>query len=563
MLDWILAKSLCKEGNGVWSKALQRAISIVMSMVDAKVLVTDDTNDHVAEFQTFCKKNSITMAEMDLLGLLLVAFHVKHHAMGNRNTPLTVLVSSAPAYKALFSECGYYETDDVRFLGYIPHPQVWATKTLKNLLLYPPDELKKYSERLVCFFRAIELAIDVDFTMPRTSEIALRYAGIVDMSDEEIEALRENLALTWKKRTEAADLVRIWKSQGLIETAEEARELLLLFCPPEYASLWYGCVLGGEKTAEIRAEAADVVDIWRSEGHIETDEEARELLLILYPPEYESLWYGSVKGAAATNDMKKVAYEVWRNLVSAGISEEEACLCVAAELSENHANLICHFNGLEAAKAAKEAGMNATLKHKAGGNLSIHERLHMAKNNLSSLRKQIDATKTMVKAIPSSYNDNAGALYECNDCGFCTPCVRYDGKLEFKIQQSKSCINPSCTRERRHDSRYPNAKGRAKDYKLPPRLEASNDRWSFKGGMTGSKIMEYLEKRKEACKEKIARLEAQKDEITWPMATATVLVDDNHKRKRPPGYSFAPRKTLMSCRREDSKRFRIQTVWEI
>jgi hypothetical protein len=174
--------------------------------------------------------------------------------------------------------------------------------------------------------------------------------------------------------------------------------------------------------------------------------------------------------------------------------------------------LICHFNGLEAAKAAKEAGMNATLKHKAGGNLSIHERLHMAKHNLSSLRKQIVATKKMVNAIPPYCNGNAGALYECNDCGYCTPFVRYDEKLEFITVQKKCCINPSCTRERSVDSRAPNAKGIAKHFLLPSSLKAKNNRWSFKEAMTGSTIMEYLEKREEACKEKIARLEVEAQE---------------------------------------------------
>ncbi|KAL7452889.1 hypothetical protein ACHAWC_004603 [Mediolabrus comicus] len=415
MLDYILAKSLCKEGDGDWSEALQQAISEVMSMVDAKVLVTVDTDDYEAEFNTFCEKNSISMAEMDMLGLLLVAFHVKHHAMGNHDSPLTVMVSSAPAYKALFSKCDYYETDDVRFLTYIAHPQVWATKTLGNLLIYSREDLDKYSERLVCFFRAIQLAINIDFPVPRTSEIALRYAKIVDMSDEEIATLRENIR--------------------------------------------QACVRGGVNAGKKRAEAADLVHMWRSQGLIKTVEEARDLLLILYPPEYASLWYG----------------------------------CVLNE--------------------AKQAGMTAKLKLRAGDKLSSDEHLVMEKHYLTSLRNQIDATKKSLDAMPSSYDDTAGALYECTTCGYCTPCPRYDGELVFRNYQNKSCINPSCTRDRRTRRDKPTAKGIAKFYKLPWRLKASNDNWSFKEVMTGSEMIEHLEELKRACEEEITRLEARKDDL--------------------------------------------------
>jgi hypothetical protein len=68
--------------------------------------------------------------------------------------------------------------------------------------------------------------------------------------------------------------------------------------------------------------------------------------------------------------------------------------------------------------------------------------------------------------------------------------------------------------------------------------------------------------------------ENQVDALTHtPMARATILVDENRKRKRPMeemtsrySFTFTPRKTLMSCRPETegySTRIRIITVWEI
>ena len=144
-----------KEAGGVWSEDIRRAVSERFSIVDAKILVTEVTDDHVAEFNTFCADVGISKAEMNLIGLIIVGCHVKHHELGDPDSPLTVLVSSAPAYEELFSRCGYYETRSTRFLAYISHAQTWATKTLGNITLYPPERLKLFSARLACFYQAI------------------------------------------------------------------------------------------------------------------------------------------------------------------------------------------------------------------------------------------------------------------------------------------------------------------------------------------------------------------------------------------------------------------------
>ena len=133
MFDWILPKSLHKEAGGEWSEEMRQAISERVSIVDAKVLVTKDTEDHAKEFRAFCRDNRISMDEMNLIGFLLFAFHVKHHELGPRsNTPLNVMVSSASAYRELFADCGYFATKSIRFLSYVAHGQVWASKTLQN-----------------------------------------------------------------------------------------------------------------------------------------------------------------------------------------------------------------------------------------------------------------------------------------------------------------------------------------------------------------------------------------------------------------------------------------------
>ena len=69
--------------------------------------------------------------------------------------------------------------------------------------------------------------------------------------------------------------------------------------------------------------------------------------------------------------------------------------------------------------------------------------------------------------------------------------------------------------------------------------------------------------------------EVHRSDEEWPMARATILVDENRKRKRPMeemaptsrySFTFTPRKTLMSCRPEGEEysiNIRIITVWEI
>ena len=188
--DWILPKSLNKEAGRDWTDETKKEVSKRMSFVDGKFLVTVDTDNHQEEFETFCSDNGITMAVMDLIGLLLITFHVKHHELGKSSEPLSILVTSAPARDDLFSSgTEYFESGSVRFLSYVTHGQNWATRTIKNIRLYPPPLLRSFSVRLVCFFRAIARDIGNPrlFCVSRSSLIAEKYAGIADMTDEDLQ----------------------------------------------------------------------------------------------------------------------------------------------------------------------------------------------------------------------------------------------------------------------------------------------------------------------------------------------------------------------------------------
>lgn len=113
------------------------------------------------------------------------------------------------------------------------------------------DCLKDFSARLVCFYQAIAIAIaqsscTATFMVKSVSEIAQRYAGVLGMTPEELEDLRMNASA----RSKAAELVRYWKSQGLIDSSEDARDLYCCFV----LQFSLPCGLGPSKEAKPLAQ---------------------------------------------------------------------------------------------------------------------------------------------------------------------------------------------------------------------------------------------------------------------------------------------------------------------
>eukprot|EP00984_Skeletonema_dohrnii_P015468 scaffold6699_cov69-Skeletonema_dohrnii-CCMP3373.AAC.1 len=124
-----------------------------------------------------------------------------------------------------------------------------------------------------------------------------------------IEACRKGGRTAGKMRTEAADLVKQLRADGVCDTNEEACELVEFYLSPEHARLLNGSVEGGEKGGEesgkMRTDAADLVKQLRADGMCDTNEEACELVEFYLSPEHARLLNGSVEGGEKSGKMAR------------------------------------------------------------------------------------------------------------------------------------------------------------------------------------------------------------------------------------------------------------------
>ena len=123
MFAWILAKSLHKEAKGEWKdEEAKKAIELRTVFIDAKIFVTENTDNHTNEFKDFCSDAGISMTEMNLIGAIIVGVHIKHYQLGQRKSPMAILLASTAVRNEIFPQWGHL---------FVPHGQVWG-KSLKK-----------------------------------------------------------------------------------------------------------------------------------------------------------------------------------------------------------------------------------------------------------------------------------------------------------------------------------------------------------------------------------------------------------------------------------------------
>ena len=365
------AKSLHKEaGGGKWSEEASKMVNERFVIVDAKILVTDETESHRSEFKQFCEENDISMAQMNLIGLILVGFVVKHHELGDKDHPLFIIVPSAAAHQDLFSRHGYYQTISTLFLEYIPHFQNFATKTIANLLLYPPERLEEYSARLLCLYGAIANDIgnpDI-FSVPTVlSKIAERYAGIVNMTEEEIKDLRENMRALHDLRSDVGELARYLRRNGLANTAEEVYALLKLYCEDRRGpEMWWASHLGGVETGKMMTQAVECRTKLIKRGDVDASDDTRCLVLIKseLSEKHANLLRPVLMRSAAKALLDKAA-------ASGHVDRDDSDACfeyIKENMTEKHAELwwACHLGGVTTGKKMTEAVEHRIKLIKAG-----------------------------------------------------------------------------------------------------------------------------------------------------------------------------------------------------
>eukprot|EP00984_Skeletonema_dohrnii_P026331 scaffold15683_cov71-Skeletonema_dohrnii-CCMP3373.AAC.2 len=235
--------------------------------------------------------------------------------------------------------------------------QTWATKTLGNITLYPPERLKLFSARLACFYQAIAINIaqqcECDsalFKVNSVVEIAERYAGVKGMSAEELQDLDDNIRDRDARRRGAAttagmrsDALDFWDSivnLGMVEEDDHlhALEMISSYLSQNHANLVRPYMM--QRAA---------YETWRELvrlGCVDKNDEgkSRELVGKLFSEDHAKL----LTHFSLPHEMQKVAYKTWRELDSQGLvdknDEAKSRELVGKLLSEDHAKQLSHFN---------------------------------------------------------------------------------------------------------------------------------------------------------------------------------------------------------------------------
>ena len=327
------------------------------------------------------------------------------------------------------------------------------------------------------------------------SEIARRYAKKVGMTEEEEEDVLKNAAAACSrggrnagaKRATAAEMVRGWKSDGLIHSNEDAFALLLLFAGKTYEALWRGSVEGGEIAGEIAGEMRTAAAELLRQHQIDRKDTERcfEFIKKELSENHARLWLGSVK----VGEMKKAALALRDNLIKYGVIDKtdyEGCIeLITAQLSKKHANLILHSLRADASNEAK----NGTLLDTDGQLLALQERLRL-------LRRAETDTTSKLNDVPEHLRDHACHVYACGICEMVgEPVVRYDPSGIVKTQQASRC------------------KGCTNVSNLPAQVNNSDSewpRWIHKKSLTVKGYSDYISEKIESLETEIKKLEASK-----------------------------------------------------
>jgi len=246
----VLPHSLHKEAGGDdWTDQHSEKVSKRLRFIDMLILVPMEKETVEEEFENFAKEHNVSIGDLELISFIFYSIHVMFYNLVHmKKEPLTVLCASSYTHNDYFGRRDEFANDKVRFLGNVPHGQVWASRTIKNIILYPAGVLEKISAQILLAYTSVAEKVEC-FSVPTIangSRIAQRFAG--NLTNDEMKALLETLIESCRKggrksgqmRTDAATLVKQLKSDGWIETKEDAFEYIGLFLSVEHQSLYEG-----------------------------------------------------------------------------------------------------------------------------------------------------------------------------------------------------------------------------------------------------------------------------------------------------------------------------------
>ncbi len=334
----VLPRSLYKEAGGDgWTTGIREGVEASTMFIDMVLLVPKNKKTYAKEFRDFATKHGVSTCDLRLVTFIFHAIHIKYYQLVHgKSDTLTVVCASAATHDFWFDGRDEFKNDVVDNLGRIPHGEQIAARRLKNILLYPDHALEKISKQLLRAYTAIAEVVD-DFNVPTLedgSKIAQRFAGRIDMTDDEKEALlstiRESCRLGGRNGgrkssemlKEADRLALELSEQGFFDTFKEGLFWLDSILGENYRKRWEATQMAPVVIRYVR-EQRELL------GKCLTNEETLEAIEHEFGESYVRVWVKLARDATAFVIEQRNQGKCMKN--------KEAIAAIKEKFDDNHA----------------------------------------------------------------------------------------------------------------------------------------------------------------------------------------------------------------------------------
>eukprot|EP00986_Skeletonema_menzelii_P014440 scaffold9573_cov119-Skeletonema_menzelii.AAC.2 len=316
----VLPRSLYKEAGGEdWTDELAESIGECISFIDLHLLVPKKKKTYMKEIRFFAERHNVSELDLKLVTFISHAMHIKYYQLvhgrdrqvGRDTKVLTVVAASKPAHDSFFGHRDEFGNDIVNNEARLPHGEDVATRRLAR---YPDEKLEEISNRLLRVFTAVSEVVPA-FVVPSPEDgslIAQRFSGRISMTEDEklaqLESIRESCRKGGQKSAkmleDAADLVLQLMADEVCKSFKEALELIEFFFSLEHRNRWEG--------TQMAKIAGAFVTEQQKEGKCMTTEDALEAITNEFGEKgksYANAWEGTqmakIAGAFVTEQQKK------------------------------------------------------------------------------------------------------------------------------------------------------------------------------------------------------------------------------------------------------------------
>ncbi|EJK69386.1 hypothetical protein THAOC_09365 [Thalassiosira oceanica] len=348
-LAWLLRavpKALNEEAGGTEMSAESlRRVAECVTMVDLRPIIPVSKEGCISEFNTVRNGLGLTHGMFDLIGHLLVAYHAKFYKAleKNKERQLPVLAGSYLVNARMYHESGRVTSSAVRKEGCVAHPECWLAGYIGNSIIYTIDDYEEFGRALSRAFGHVTKVVD-GFQVPEESRIGLRYGGLEDKTEAELEELREVLremrARLGRKRTRAAEMYAICMHDG--QSHDGAMDTIRSELGDSYANLLQGSFDGGATTGKMITKAFKTYNecVYNKMTHEDAIKEVENR----HGPKHANLVRGSFEGGAlggaTTGKMISDAFDAYYECIGLNMTHDQAIKEMVTEAFKAHSKAI-------------------------------------------------------------------------------------------------------------------------------------------------------------------------------------------------------------------------------